>query len=133
MKQMSKKAFLAFLVGAGLVVLFGGSCQAAIFQDTVEFGDDGCFKGRDYQILSGQGNSFTFSYQHNVTFIPPAASITSAQVVLSHSGNSISSGEYWELLFQGAEEPALRSVGRTNLMEIGWIRLFFFHPRYTLP
>jgi len=86
------------LIGLGLFVFGAGNSYASMsYSDSYNFSGSGTLDGRDYLELSGNVNPFIFSYNHNVTFIPPAASVTSAQVLLSHNGNSNTPGELWFL------------------------------------
>ena len=95
---MKKSMFLTLLIGLGIIFFGTGTpTQTLSFSDTHNFSGSGVDGSRDYLELSGSGNPFEFSYSHNVTFIPPAASVTSAQVVLTHRGNSNNNGEVWFL------------------------------------
>ena len=94
-----KKTVLFLYLG---VFLFAtGIANAAFFNDTIDWNSEE-IKERDGLELNGQGDPYQFNYSHDVTFIPPAAEITSASLTLSHYNNSGSdTGELW-LLFDGS-------------------------------
>ena len=98
---MKRTILLTRLIGVGLFIFGAGYSHATLsFSDAHNFSGSGWDGVRDYYELSGKGENgktFEYSYEHNVNVIPPAASITSAQVILSHRGNSNNSGEVWFL------------------------------------
>jgi hypothetical protein len=91
---------------ACFLMVFGiaSFANAIPFTNTVNFsgtGTDPTDPPRDYLELSGSGSPFIYSYTHNVTFVPPAVSITSAEIILSHQKNSnTTTGELW-VLYEG--------------------------------
>lgn len=96
---MRRSMLFTLLVVLGLFLAGTGNSHASLtFGDNIDFsGSKKDFDGRDYLELGGEGTLFTYSYTHNVTFIPPAASVTSAQVLLSHHNSSDNPGELWFL------------------------------------
>jgi hypothetical protein len=121
-----KNIFLAALITVTLIIS-AGAAQAALFSDTHNFSGSGTLDGRDYiEIASGNANPYVFSYTHNVTFIPPAASITSAQIVLSHNGNSNSgNGELWFLA--GTNQTMIGQLDRSTQGN-NWVDQVFVLP-----
>ena len=78
------------------------------FRDGIELsGKD----GGDYDDIVGDGK-FTFTYLHEITFHPYAASIESATVTLSHLGNSNNNGEVW--LFYGDTSTLIGTLSNST-------------------
>lgn len=93
---MRKYTFASF-VFLGLLLIGTVSVNAALFSDTVNFSGTGIYLGNDYLELPGSGQNYSFDYGQLVTFSPPAAAITSAEISLTHHNNSDNPGELWFL------------------------------------
>ncbi len=94
------KNALIFLIGVGLIFTGSVASYADSFSDTVNFSGSGTFDGRDYSELNGSWSPFIYSYTQDIIFDPPADSITSAEIILTHHNNSDTQGELW-FLYQG--------------------------------
>ncbi len=91
---MRRMAILLF--GLGFLMVGVVSAEAITFTNTYDFSGE-TKNGRDALQIGDNSSYFTFSFTHNVLFSPPADSITSAKIVLSHLDNSNTSGEMWFL------------------------------------
>ncbi len=120
-----KNLLFAALFAATLIAGLGNAHAALSFVDSHNFSGSGTDGGRDYFKLSGSGSPFVFTYNHNVTFIHPAASITYAQVVLSHNGNSNNSGEVW--ILEGVNKTRIGNLDRST-MGNSWVEQAFVIP-----
>lgn len=102
------KKVLAMVVCLGMMV-FGmmGVANALPYSDTVDWNDFTYF-GRTAKLIddTNLGDPYPFVYTHNVTFDPPAASIDSASITLSHRGN---------VTFGGLEAWLLSTAGNVQL------------------
>jgi len=90
-----KRIVLTMMI-LGLVAGVAGTCYATSFTDIVDFSGSGTDGTRTYFELSGSGSpEFVYPYSHEIDFAPPAQSINSATLTISHKGNSANSGEAW--------------------------------------
>lgn len=112
---MNRKLALIILIG---VILFGTTFSYADpFIDAFNFSGSGDYLGQDYLEIDGKGSPFIYSYDHKVTFSPPAASVSYAELVLSHHNNSNNSGEVW-FLYEGTSIQIARLSQSTGS---GWV------------
>jgi hypothetical protein len=90
-----KRIVLTMMI-LGLVAGVWGTCYATSFTDIVDFSGSGTDGTRTYLELSGSGSpEFTYEYSHDIYFDPPAQSLNSATLTLSHRGNNANEGEAW--------------------------------------
>jgi len=86
------------------------------FSNTVDFGGTGTDAGRTYVAVSDPNSPpdsiYTFTYFHNITFSPPATSVLSATLTLSHMGNSNNNGEFW--IVGGGTSTYLGDLAKSN-------------------
>ena len=92
-----RKIGFSYIGLLGLLLFGAVNANAALFANSVNFSGTGTFMGEDYLELPGTGPEYTFDYSHQVTFSPPAATITSAEIALTHRNNSDNPGELWFL------------------------------------
>jgi len=114
-------ALIAFF---SILLISTVSANAALFTDTVNFSGTGTYFGEDYLELQGTGSEYSLNYSHLVTFSPPAAVITSAEVTLTHHNNSDTPGELWFLY--GSTSYSLGELARST--GDGWITQIFTIP-----
>lgn len=95
--------FFAMLLTVCFLTLCGAASSFGL-QVTTTFSDEYNFSGsekseddRDYLEIGYNSRPFNFIFYHNVTFNPAADEIESAQIVLTHQGNSANPGEAWIL------------------------------------
>lgn len=100
MKKLLAMVVCFGMLGFGMI----GVANAIPYSDTEDWNDFTWF-GRTAKLIddSNAGDPYPFTWQHNVVFDPPAASVDSASVTLSHYGNVTALGiEAWLLSTQGA-------------------------------
>lgn len=126
------------LISIAVLILFGtsGVALADSITNVVDF-DDGVHvdSGRTYIILSGHGaptgnEDFTYDYTHNLVFSPPAESITSATITLSHQGNNTqnTSNEFWIMSGGGST-----FIGNLAFSNNAWVDQQFSVPASLYP
>jgi len=72
----------------------------------------------------------SFSYDHDVSFVPPAASIDSATLTLTHKGNKNDSHEVWKLSADGTQEVLLGTISKSDN---NWVSQKFTVPSSLYP
>jgi hypothetical protein len=95
------KRSLRLLFFFGLFCFVGNVNAYSVFESVVDWNTDSGIKGRTAMQISDSTFPSGFEFSHIVSFNPPAFSINSATLSLSHYGNSANSGELWALSASG--------------------------------
>ncbi len=87
-------------VALSLAMVLGiyGAANALPFIDVVDFGGAGYISVQDTPNTTDPGTpgyDFAFTYTHNVTFDPAAATVDSAKLSIKHKGNQANRTEAW--------------------------------------
>ena len=115
----------ALLTGLGFVFFMAGNSNADLFSSTVNLSESGTSHDQEYLELSGSGDPYIFSITQNTAFPTSAAAATSAQIVLTHRGNSNKPGELW---FLYANESSLVGQLWNSTKGDDWVEQVFTIP-----
>jgi hypothetical protein len=121
-----------FLVLCTIFFIFGskGFSAAATYEDVVDW-NGFSWMGRDCKVIDDSnwlpGDPYPFEYEHTVSFNPPAGSIDTAILTLSHYGNYSGwlNPELWFISADGG--TFLGNLGVSG-WEYGWV-----DQKFTLP
>jgi PEP-CTERM motif len=135
MKRISLLIAVLVLLGLSQVAL------ADSITDLYDFSGSGTDSGRTYLDLCGgpsasgcvdprNDNSWTFNYTHNLVFTPPAESITSATITLSHKENNTQNpnNELW-IMYSGTATK----LGNLDFSNSDWVDQVFPVPASLYP
>ena len=115
---MKKQIFLslASILVLGLAVT---NASALHFSNTITWDDDFFFNGNLIDD-SSLGDPYPFTFDHTVTFDPEAASVDSASLSITHTGNSADTSEAWFLTDSGDIK-----IGDLGNSTSGWVEQSF--------
>ena len=123
---MHRNKLTAVLLGAGFLILMNQVAVAVPIQFSGTYDWTGYTDGAiTYaEIDAGNSDYFEYPYEHSLDFDPPADSIISAEIQLTHEKNSEGGGEFW--LLSAANGPVF--LGNLSFSNNSWVT-----DRYTIP